>query len=240
MTASRFVAIALATLISCMAILAVSCGANDEPGGAGLDAGSEDAHAKETSTGENALVDASQDVVVIDAALDADACGDGGCDPVVFLTSKDYTGAMGGVLAADQECTMLATAAGLTGTFKAWLSAADAGPPATRFKQKSTEPYRLRDGRRVAVDFAAFTKLLEAPISVTEKGEDVGFAYVWTATDPNGTATSGATDCKGWTSDDANETGGTGESDDQSDEWTIFMNLPCSTRARLYCFEQRP
>lgn len=183
-----------------------------------------------------------------DAALDAcgvcasGACTDGGCDPAVFLTSKEYAGAIGdgGVVAADQECATLAAAAGLPGKYRAWLATADGASPANRFENKSTRPYRLVDGTRVAADFSALAKTLEAPIGLTEQRTAVVFAYVWTAAERNGSSIADGGDCAGWTSADPAASGGAGESDDVVEEWTKYNDIACSTLARLYCFEQRP
>lgn len=169
------------------------------------------------------------------------ACTAGECDPAVFVTSKEYTGVIGdgGVASADAECAALAAAAGLPGTFKAWLSAAGSSP-STRFTSKSARPYRLLNGKRVAASFAGLAGTLDNPISVTEARVDIGFAYVWTATDGNGTPTPDAGTCAGWTSSDVAVKGGSGESDDIVPEWTSFGDIPCSTLARLYCFEESP
>lgn len=183
-----------------------------------------------------------------DAAVDAcgvcasGACTDGGCDPAVFLTSKEYTGAIGdgGVGSADQECAALAAASGLPGKYRAWLASADGSSPANRFEHRSARPYRLVDGTRVAADFSALGKTLEAPIGMTEKRTAIAFAYVWTAAERNGTAIADGGDCAGWSSSDAGMNGGAGESDDVVDEWTKYNDIACSTTARLYCFEQLP
>jgi hypothetical protein len=188
-------------------------------------------------------------LTVTDAGDAADACGtcasgsctDGGCDPAVFLSSREYTGAIGdgGVVSADEECALLAKAAGVPGTFRAWLASADGAAPASRFV-KSSRPYRLLDGTLVAADFAALTKTLATSFGLTEQRTAVAFAYVWTAAERNGTPIAGAGDCAGWTTSDSTVMGGSGESDDVVEEWTKFQDIACSTKARLYCFEQRP
>ena len=185
---------------------------------------------------------AASDAVVACVSCASDACTNGGCDPAVFVTSKEYTGKIGngGVAAADQECAALAAAAGVPGTFQAWLSGAGALPPATRFANKSSRPYRMLDGRPVAAHFEALTIDLEHSISVTEKRADIGFSFVWTATNKYGTEAVGGGDCAGWTSDDPTAKGWAGESDDFNYEWTAFGDIACSKLARLYCFEQRP
>lgn len=184
-----------------------------------------------------------------DAADAADACGtcasgscsDGGCDPAVFLSSREYTGAIGdgGVIAADDECASLAKAAGVPGAFRAWLASADGASPASRFI-KSSRPYRLLDGTLVAADFSALSKTLATSFGLTEQRTAVAFAYVWTAAERDGTPIAGGGDCSGWSTSDSAIVGGSGESDDVVEEWTKFEDIACSTKARLYCFEQRP
>jgi hypothetical protein len=202
---------------------------DESPGDAGADAG--------VGADANDALDAADAC----ANCASGACTTGGCDPAVFITSKLYVGAIGdgGIASADLECSTVAAAAGLSGTFKAWLSAGGVSPKA-RFTSKSTRPYRLLDGTRIAVNFAGLAGLLEHSISVTEARVDIGFAYAWTATEGNGLATGGAGDCAGWTSADGGDKGAAGESDDTVSEWTAFGDIPCSTLARLYCFEQQP
>ena len=240
----------LALAAACLQL--VSCADAEEGRDAADAAVGADALPGDSAVTDGATVDSAGDAGVgtdaADGAIDAcgvcasGACSDGGCDPAVFLTSKEYTGAIGdgGVGAADQECAALAAAAGLPGKFRAWLASADGGSPATRFENKSTRPYRLLDGKRVAADFTALGTTLEAPIFVTEKRTAVAFAYVWTAAERNGTPIADGGDCAGWTSSDANANGGAGESDDVVDEWTKYNEIGCATMARLYCFEQRP
>lgn len=234
---------------ACLYLALASCGdpaAEDEPqdGAAGRDAAPD-----VPAVIDGALPgDAGAQPDAADAAVDAcgvcasGACTDGGCDPAVFLTSKEYTGAIGdgGVTAADDECAALATSAGLPGKFRAWIASPGGSSPATRFESRSTRPYRLVDGTRVAADYAALGSTLEAPIGLTEKRVPIVFAYVWTAAERNGNAIADGGDCAGWTSGDAGVSGGSGESDDVVEEWTKYADIACSTPARLYCFEQRP
>lgn len=229
-------------VLACAALEAASSGCSRTSHGA-ADAGPDRAVMEAGNvTTANVTTDAGADTGAHACASCVRVCNDAGaCDPIVFLSSKEYAGVIGdgGVVSADEECTALAAAAGLSGSYRAWIAAKGAPTPAARFTGKSSRPYRLRDGRRVAASFSALTKTLEAAISVTEKGEDVGFAYVWTGADPAGRPTKGATDCAGWSSADGSETGATGESDDVTAEWAIYQNRACSTRARLYCFEEQ-
>ena len=226
-----------------------SCSGGDEGSEALADAAvARDAFEEDSAVLDGPSVDSAgdaggpTDAAVACGVCASGACTDGGCDPAVFLTSKEYAGAIGdgGVGSADQECAALAAAAGLPGKFRAWIATADGSSPATRFENKSSRPYRLVDGTRVAADFAALGKTLEAPIALTEKRAAIAFAYVWTAAERKGTAIADGGDCAGWTSSDLAVNGGAGESDDVVEEWTKYNDIACSTLARLYCFEQRP
>ena len=88
----------------------------------------------------------------------------------VFVTSTSYDGNLGGLAGADAKCQDQADAAGLTGTFKAWLSDAK-GSPSTRFTRSAGAPYVLVDGTVIADNYAGLTSgSLEHPINQTETG----------------------------------------------------------------------
>ncbi len=88
----------------------------------------------------------------------------------VFVTSTTYkAGDLGGLTGADAKCQARAMAAGLTGTFRAWLSDAN-GQPATRFS-KERGPYLLVTGSIVANNWTGLTSgTLRHAINVTELG----------------------------------------------------------------------
>ncbi len=109
----------------------------------------------------------------------------------VFISSQTYVGNLGGVAGADQLCQRLASAAGLSGTYKAWLSDANNRTPATGWKP-SSGPFRLRNGVTVANNWNEIitTGRLLNPISLDEYGRPLappsydpyGKIYVWTGT----------------------------------------------------------
>lgn len=74
---------------------------------------------------------------------------------IVFVTSAKATANYNGLPQADTVCQKLATAAGLSGTFRAWLSNAT-DSPSTRFTQ-STGPYKLVDGTQIADNWTDLT-----------------------------------------------------------------------------------
>jgi hypothetical protein len=67
----------------------------------------------------------------------------------VFVTSTVYTGNLGGSAGADDKCQERADAAGLGGTFKAWLSATGTGNSAFDRLSHASVPYvRVDDASR--------------------------------------------------------------------------------------------
>jgi hypothetical protein len=165
-------------------------------------------------------------------------CRAGSCRRI-FLTSAGLpNGAIGSVAAADATCQRLATAAALGGLWRAWLSDANVAP-ATRFS-RATVPYRLLDGNRVAVNWAALTSgALEHAIDVFETGQVAGRPFeVWTGTLTSGLG-SNAT-CGNWTNNSIGLPAGTVGLSNRADgtwtrSWDQFCNRP---DVHLYCFEQ--
>ena len=132
---------------------------------------------------------------------------------LVFLTSTFYGGGnLGGLAGADAKCNERAAAAGLSGSYKAWMADDACGPRSSRpgFTH-STEPYTRVDGVRIADDFATliFEGVapipLQAPIDVSEFGQVVtNFPVVWTGTgaegEPPPLPCGDICSCQGWTS----------------------------------------
>jgi len=90
-------------------------------------------------------------------------------DKIVFVSSALYNGNLGGLNGGDAKCQGLASAAGLQGTFRGWLSA-DMFPAANRLTH-AVGHYVLVDGTVVANDWDGLTlhDLLH-PIDQTELG----------------------------------------------------------------------
>jgi hypothetical protein len=127
----------------------------------------------------------------------------------VFVSSVAHTGSLGGLAGADQLCQRLASAAGLTGTYKAWLSDGKGVNPITTFTH-GLGPYKLRNGVVVANNWNELisTGKLLYPININEKGAPVPANYVWTGfppssgTNPDGSriwVTETPNTCSGWT-----------------------------------------
>ncbi|MBN1944295.1 MAG: hypothetical protein JW797_01410 [Bradymonadales bacterium] len=170
---------------------------------------------------------------------------------LVFLSSDEYYGNLGGLAAADAACQRLAEEEGLPGTYKAWLS--DSQTSAADRLTHSIVPYVRVDDEVVANNWADLTdgSGLQHAISVSEGGYDWynwccncfavpgGCGAVWTATAPNGTL-QGST-CGDWTNRDA--MGGEGiYCLESSTSWTRWpdgtSNVDCQHARSLYCFQQ--
>ena len=111
----------------------------------------------------------------------------------VFLSSQAYVGNLNGLAGADQLCQRLASAAGLSGTYKAWLCDGKGAGPSTRFN-KTTGPISLRNGVVVANSMADIlrTGQLLNRIDFDEYGKEIilnpsdpyGPIPVWTGQQP--------------------------------------------------------
>ena len=107
---------------------------------------------------------------------------------IIFLSSQSYTGNLGGLAGADAKCQQLADNAGLSGTYKAWLSVYGFDP-ITRIIP-STAPYVRTDGAIIANNFDDLTDgslehSLQHPIMLDEHGQAIA-SPVWTDTGSGG------------------------------------------------------
>lgn len=173
---------------------------------------------------------------------------------LVFLSSATYPGDLGGLSGADLKCQALATSAGLADphTFRAWLSDG-VHSPLTRFTELDLigAPYILLNGRIVAGTSVELIDLgPRTGISITETGQQVFNAYVWTNTTAFGETFSPTDHCKSWTSSSdlpparlgynalVLEQGPNFETWKNERYWTSAFGQACDLFNRLYCFEQ--
>src|SRR5690606_37770616 len=175
-------------------------------------------------------------------------CDDGnlnmldGCSPqctwearLVFATSTMYTGNLGGLAGADAICNARAQAAGLPGTYMAWISASGQ-TPASRMLHSSV-PYLPTDGNLVALDWA---DLVDGSLSFAIARTDFGGAT------PNATAncessvrlvrtgttslgTQGPNICNNFTSANVNFLGTAGRTTSQTPTWSECAAVSCAT-----------
>ena len=180
---------------------------------------------------------------------DEDAACWQNCIPVkrVFVTKASYTGNLGGLVGADAKCQTSANAAGLPGTFKAWLSD-NTGSPSTRFTRPTNAKYELVDGTVIATGWADLTDgTIASAINLTEYGVapvSTGIAcwpfpaIAWSNTNGNGAQASSGSSCSNWTSTSGGSYWGS-TTETSGGAWSAWCNGGiCSWTAFLYCFEQ--
>jgi hypothetical protein len=170
---------------------------------------------------------------------------DGGSMLVVFVASQVYTGNLGGLSGADAKCQGLANAAGVTGTFKAWLS--DRMTAASSRLSHGSVPYALVDRTVVAPNWSGLTSgTLVHAIDETESGApppttplcEGGVGHTaWTNTLEDGSKI-GPADCNKWGSSTAGMMSGGVGSADRTTKWSNDCTLSCSQSAALLCIQQ--
>lgn len=203
--------------------------------------------------------DPDGDADVPDAGPDAAAPGDAGARGTVFVSTAKVDGAFAAgaaspTAAADAICANEALAAGLAGSYVAWLSYEDQN--GTKFNAASRigeMPYYLpagEDGSAPVLFTAGRLDLVangsDVPLARTATGayvdqdENSAVAWAWTGTNGSGEAT--VATCGGWTSALPTNTGVTGNArripSPTSTDWTALGSRPCDVKRRLYCFQK--
>lgn len=164
----------------------------------------------------------------------------------IFITSTQYNGNLGGVSGADSKCQARASAAGLSGTYKAIISS-----------NTSNAKERMPNSRYVTVTGEILSTnlagLFDGGINYqirTESGNYAttsGYAQsVWTGSDGNGNGyLSGSptlTTCSNWSSSNSSYWGETGYVAEYYNSTWIQTGgtgwAPCDINRSLYCFQE--
>lgn len=169
----------------------------------------------------------------------APLCGGGACRRVFVTSQGTASGGFGGLAQADAACQQAADAAGLGGTWLAWLSVG--GASAGSRLAHSTVPYRLLDGTVIANDWNDLVDgTLAHPIDLTELGglSSRSTREVWTGTSAGGSST--GNNCSTWTNTTASMPYGTvGHEYSATATWSSVYEQFCDrTGLGFYCFEQ--
>lgn len=160
----------------------------------------------------------------------------------VFVSSKVFDGNLGGLAGADAQCQNLATAAGLGGSWRAWLSTGTVAA-VDRISQSGL-PFTTVDNKVVAVNTSDLVDgTLKNPIAIDENGSALVLAsttQVWTATTASGgyagqTCTP-ATEPTDWGGTSSRAMVGDLARTDAG--WTASSIGTCAATAHLYCFQQ--
>ena len=167
----------------------------------------------------------------------------------VFVSDAQVSSNIGGIAVADSICRSEAEAAGLKGTFSAWLSDSGYSPASDWGLAGGSYRFVRPDGVLVAsswenlVDDTVTYPLLNS-INVKADGtlipdSDPPAEYtVWTGTRADGSAFPG-TNCDGWTSTDNSLDTLIGGAVGTAGDWTEWATYDCGDNAhRFYCFEQ--
>ncbi len=163
-------------------------------------------------------------------------------EKTVFVTSAAFKGNLGGLTGADAKCQAEADGPASivpSGTYLAWLSDVFDSPD-IRFT-KSSHPYILSDGTKIAEDFTDLTdgSILHA-INIDPTGKRLRSERFWTGTNPDGTAADYPQTCDGWEADRlTNFRGMTGNRTNTTILWSSrYPRMGCGRRFRLACFQQ--
>ena len=136
-----------------------------------------------------------------------------------------------GIAAADTACGTDATAAGLAGTYRAFLPTTTA-TAASRFSLAGASWVRT-DGVALfaaATDLTAWTTI--APLDHHADGSLAAGGRVWSGSSP--TAPTIASTCTNWTS---NASSGTASEEDESELYGNAVAPTCATSLPVYCLE---
>jgi hypothetical protein len=186
---------------------------------------------------------------VCDDDLDSDCDGlndedDPDCadaNRTVFVTSTTYKGDLGGMEGTNAKCKARAEAAGLNGTYKAWISVRPWECPDQHFT-KWDGAYALVDDTIIANSWTDLTDgTLLNPIDTDEYGNKVIDSYVWTSTDPKGVLLIGQSGggCNMYTKWGSSYKSRRGLTSSKNQQWTDISGwASCNHEYRLYCFEQ--
>lgn len=156
--------------------------------------------------------------------------------PRAFVTSTTTLGNFGGTSAADARCQARADAAGLGGTWMAYLASTTNGLPSSRFTGAGPW-YAVNTATKVADDMADLTDgTIDAALNRTEFGSAPAAAsqVVWTGiAGANGIS---ASNCANWTSTAGQ--GRRGSTLRTNTQWVDAGTVRCNSGRSLYCFEQ--
>ncbi len=151
----------------------------------------------------------------------------------VFVTSATFSGAIGGLDAADMYCQSAATAGGLAGTFQAWISY---GSSNAFDRTSDVGPWYSTS------DALVFASKADLGVPRSELLDEAGeypqtVAGAWTGSDSLGAATNET--CEGWTNATAGATATTGTAAKSDSSWGgASTSLSCDAKAPLICFQQ--
>jgi hypothetical protein len=160
----------------------------------------------------------------------------------VFITQNTFAAAMGGRDGGDSRCAKAASAAGLTGTWIAWLSVTNSS---AIDRIEHTGAYHLLDETEVVASKSELASgSISNPINMTEKRVKLtSNRGVWTGTRADGSVDA---TCGDWASVAPTDRGTLGSSQATDSGWTKGADQPlsggpnwiCDNAVSLYCFQK--
>ena len=162
-------------------------------------------------------------------------------EKTVFVTSVRFNGNLGGLKGADDKCQAQADDPASivpSGTYLAWLSDGTESPN-TRFT-KSSHPYLLPDGTRIAENYTDLTDgSIQHFINIDPTGKTVSRNYIWTGTNEDGTTAQSIRVCAGWMDPFTLARGMVGSTGHTLTTWSSQTESRCNNFLhRLACFQQ--
>lgn len=173
----------------------------------------------------------------------------------IFLTSESFDGNLGGLTGADLKCQTAASTAGLTGTYKAWLS--DSITAVKDRLSHSTVPYVRTDGVVVANSWNDLTDGTLKEQIVCDENRQCQFVDIdnywlpaWTDSTVAGNRDCNCNDgldttpylttsCLDWTTNSNANSGGVGNGTETDSDWTAYFYWSkCNLLRSLICLEQ--
>lgn len=182
------------------------------------------------------------------ASCGADSTSGEGTDGVgtsehrAFVTSGTYTGGLGGVSGADSTCNSVASAAGLSRTYKAILG--DSSTSADDRLAFSGSIYIVDSNDEKTLVAGSGSDLwntsssdLTNQINIDENGDTVtSDDYVWTGTTSEGGEQT--SNCSDWSSSSSGVNGFYGNLDLIGEGWVEYDFGSCDQSFHLYCVSQ--
>ncbi len=152
----------------------------------------------------------------------------------IFVTSTASTGDLGGLAGADATCNARAQAAGLPGTYVAFLSTSSVDAPGRL--GASAGPFARTDGVIVGSSVADLCdESLAAPIELDEFGV-LRQSSVWTGS--RGDCTRDGSTCSNWTDGTATSAASVGNSAYDTLIWVAGAGLTCDHPSPFYCVQE--
>jgi hypothetical protein len=144
-----------------------------------------------------------------------------------FVTSATYDGNLGGLTGADQKCQARADAAGLPGSYRAWLDATgDTSRTSNQWPTGSV--FELVTGAEFAGSYSFLvTNPWHTPRLALDETGLARSGYAW--------AGGG---CSNWSSNSASSSGNRGALQGFEDWENAYQSSSCAELLPLYCFQQ--